>query len=295
MRAPLVHLACLLQYGGVGARAFCQLRNDSDINMLQISWTAQTALVVLALCTLASSTVAAQQLKTFDAIAGALQNGYKLKFWINYYVCDFDGDKPPGVNAWGGGSLDTFTIQGKHIQSNQGKLIYNYQSASGGYVYDLVSVNIFDNSSVVLNAGDFSAPDPNKVTMYTEQVICNLNEGVKIFVESAPEIQLKGYQDMMALIGNGGSVRTVFNVSDMVVGLPIVTFEAFHEADIGPNRTGFSSSYFQHDNGHVDQTIIACHVYEAGYSLLETTVLDGTTLKPKKKKSYNTTAMLFGM
>merc|ERR1711907_274801 len=135
-----------------------------------------------------------------------------------------------GVNAWGGGSLNTFTIRGNHIQSNQGKLIFNYQSTKGGYVYDLVSVNIFDNASVVLNAGDFSAPDPNKFTMYTEQVICKLNEGVKIFVETAPQKTLSGYADLMQQLANGGSVRSVFDVSDTVVGLPIDTFEAFHEA-----------------------------------------------------------------
>jgi hypothetical protein len=242
-----------------------------------------------------------QQLKTFEDIQTHLNDGFKLRFFINYWVCDFDGDKPPGVNAWGGGTLDTFTIEnGNHIQSNQGKLIYNYQSATGGYVYDLVSVNIYTNTSVVLNAGDFSAPNPNKHTTYTEQVICKLNDGVKIFVETPPQRALNGYRDMMETIGGGGLVRTVFKVSkDLTVGLPISTFEAFHEADIGPNRTGFSSSYFVHSDGYVDQTVIAAHIYEAGYTLLEFALLDGTTLKPKTEKNYNLTspaeALLFGM
>merc|ERR1711937_988034 len=114
-------------------------------------------------------------------------------------------------------------------------------------------------------------------------------------IETAPQKTLSGYTDLMQPLANGGSVRSVFDVSDAVVGLPIDTFEAFREADIGPNRTGFSSSYFEYVDGRVDQTIIACHVYEAGYSLLEMTRLDGTTLKEKKKSDYNTSALLFGM
>ena len=142
-----------------------------------------------------------------------------------------------------------------------------------------------------MNAGDFSAPNPNKHTEYTEQVICKLNDGVKIFVQSAPQKPLIGYTDMMQTIGEGGSVRTVFKVSkDLVIGLPISTFEAFHEADIGPNRTGFSSSYLINNNGYVDQTIIAAHIYEAGYTELEVSLLDGTTLKEKTKHTYNITS-----
>ena len=91
-----------------------------------------TALLVLLCTSSAFGTVNGQQLSTFGDIENHLLSGFKLRFWINYYVCSFDGDSPPGVNAWGGGELDTFTIEGgHHIQSNQGKLIFNYQSDKG--------------------------------------------------------------------------------------------------------------------------------------------------------------------
>ena len=258
--------------------------------------------LLLLLFTFAFYVTAQKELTTFDTIQNHLMQGYKLRFWINYEICYFDGSPPPGVNAWGGGELDTWTINNaeKHIQSNQGKLIFNYQSESGGYVWDLVSLNIYANTSVVLNAGDFSAPDPNQQIQYTEQVICTLSKGVKVFIQRPPKSTkpLNGYEDMMQVIGNGGLVRTVFPVSkNLVIGLPVSTFEAFHEADIGPNRTGFSTSYYTYDDKrYVDKSIIACHVYQAGYALIQYTVLDGTSLKSKMNNNYNiTNGLLFEM
>ena len=111
-----------------------------------------TLILVLLCSTSASGAVPGQQLSTYDDIESHLLSGFKVRFWINYFVCSFDGDPPPGVNAWGGGEVDTFTIDsGRHIQSNQGKLIFNYQSEKGGYVYDLVSLNLYNNASVVLS------------------------------------------------------------------------------------------------------------------------------------------------
>ena len=102
---------------------------------------------------------------------------------------------------------------------------------------------------------------------------------------------------MMEAIAEGALIRSVFKLSEtLTVGVAISTFEAFHEADTGPNRTGFSSSYLTNDNGHIDQELIACHVYQDGYSLVSISNLDGTTLKEKSVRNFNLTKIgLFQM
>ena len=117
------------------------------------------------------------------------------------------------------------------------------------------------------------------------------HEGVKFFVQGSPQKQLVGYGQVMESVAEGALVRSVFKVDkNLVVGVPVSTFEAFHEADTGPNRTGFSSSFLTNNDGYVDQNIFACHIYQDGYSLVSISILDGSSLKEKKVRNFNLTA-----
>lgn len=61
-------------------------------------------------------------------------------------------------------------------------------------------------------------------------------------------------------------------------------------------QTSQTLRVFANDKRYVDKSIIACHVYQAGYALIQYTVLDGTSLKSKMNNNYNiTNGLLFEM
>ena len=76
------------------------------------------------------------------------------------------------MNATGGSEVTAYSIDGDGVITfSATKLIFNYQSSSGGYVYDHVTTVVLPNGTVSLTATDLIAPDPNSGDpFYTESV-----------------------------------------------------------------------------------------------------------------------------
>ena len=130
------------------------------------------------------TTVNAEDISSFEDLTSALENGLNVHFYQNYGECIFEDGSISAPNASSGGEITSFTINrdDESIKYTAYKLIFNYQSKEGGYVYDYGETVIHKNGTVFITATDLIAPDPNSgEPFYTEIFTCKFGSSINFF------------------------------------------------------------------------------------------------------------------
>jgi hypothetical protein len=178
-----------------------------------------------------------------------LASGVPIRGVLNYAACQLDGG--PSRNATGGFELSAWSVERDgSVVIDTDKLIYDYQSKTGGYVFDFVRTTVFPNGTVTSLATDLPAPDPNTApAKYSEIFTCSLNDGSVTFVPSAGAASvaaLDTYAELLRSVTLGATVRAVVDSTSCTTvsgapasfastGFVLDIYEAFDEpASFGP-------------------------------------------------------------
>jgi hypothetical protein len=179
-------------------------------------------------------------LTSFAALLSALQSGHSVRYAALYSNCSLDGG--PGVKASGGAAIGAFTISpsGQQLQFQAHELINNYQSASGDFVFDVVTTTVFANGTAIIVASDVPAPDPNSgPPIYRESFTCQLGPGIAFFGAPHRPRALSSFDDVLKASQHGRTLRAVWHDrgrGDTIEGIELQTFESFF--DPNPRRFG---------------------------------------------------------
>jgi len=222
-----------------------------------------TMLLFCFLQTYVMLSAAETKLDNYESLTKAIESGLSVRFIQNYGECDFDFGSGPAPNASSGGSISNFYVnkEDKSIHYTSYKLIYNYQSPTGGYVYDFGETVIHPNGTVFIKATDLVAPDPNsREAFYSETFTCQLGSSIHYFASdekmSKPVVV---YQDMFDTVQTGAELRVTWtpemckplsppkqSMQEIeneyaAQGIFIDTFEAFDDPDFGPPKLSWST------------------------------------------------------
>ena len=142
--------------------------------MVRSTIVAAVAVALLTQCAAFGSADLVVPVTSYFDLLYTLQSGLHTNYVAEYLKCKLDGGA--SVNATGGSEVTAYSIDGDGVITfSATKLIFNYQSASGGYVYDHVTTVVLPNGTVSLTATDLIAPDPNSGDpFYTEVFTCQM-------------------------------------------------------------------------------------------------------------------------
>ena len=175
------------------------------------------------------------EIRDYKSLKKAVGAGLKLNFVSSYGECMIDGK--PGPKATGGSTVPEIRLNGDgSVSFSATKLIFNYQSKTGGYVYDYVVSKIHSNGTAFITASDLVAPDPNSAEpFYTETFECQLGKSIIFYANELDETQTyTNYNDVMTAAHGGNLLRVVLEGSS-VGSLSIDTYEDFNDPEnFGP-------------------------------------------------------------
>lgn len=179
------------------------------------------------------------------------------------------------------------------------QLIANYQSPSGGYVFDVVTTTVFPNGTVLIVATDIPAPDPNSApAFYSEQFSCQIGRGAKFYAPKEMPQPAVAWPAVLKSMRSGASFRLVWRdafcksshgvvsgspASSAAHGMRVTPTEAFFDKDFGPPElSAVSSQLIQ--NKTSSQWILVQQVARllpsSSVLSLTSTALDPASLKP---------------
>lgn len=189
-------------------------------------------------------------LSSVAALLNALSAGHAVRYAALYENCSLDGG--PGVRAAGGAAITHFEITpGGELQFQAHELIADYQSSTGDFVFDVVSTRVLPNGTVLIQASDVPAPDPNAAPpIYVETFTCQLDVGIKFFAaEHRPRV-LPNYDALIHASTHGRTIRAVYRNDKChhqggartIKGVELGTFESFDAARFGGKFLASGSS-----------------------------------------------------